>query len=189
MSNLRFGPEIGVGKKKESAPVVAPWLSRIQAIAEDLEHLPEVNGTKTLVHRGDARDVIELLEPNSIDAVFTSPPYPNEKDYTRTTRLETVLLGFVKDKTDLRALKKSLVKSNTRSVYKAGDDDSWIENHAEIQRIAGEIEERRIELGKTSDFERLYHRVTKLYFGGMARHLAALPEGLAAGSTTRLWVP
>ncbi|WP_207787806.1 DNA methyltransferase [Candidatus Thiosymbion oneisti] len=182
ISNLRFGPEIGVGKKKEDAPVVAPWLSRIQAIAEDLEHLPEVNGASTMVHRGDARDVIELLKPNSIDAVFTSPPYPNEKDYTRTTRLETVLLGFVKDKVDLRALKKSLVRSNTRSVYKADDDDAWIENHAEIQRIAGEIEERRIELGKTSGFERLYHRVTKLYFGGMARHLAVLRKALRPGA-------
>jgi len=128
MSNLRFGPEIGVGKKKEDAPVVTSWLSRIQAIAEDLEHLPEVNGASTMVHRSDARDVIELLEPNSIDAAFTSPPYPNEKDYTRTTRLETVLLGFVKDKMDLRALKKFLIRSNTRSVYKADDD---YEDHRE----------------------------------------------------------
>ena len=79
-------------------------------------------------------------------------------------------------------MKKSLVRSNTRSVYKADDDDSWIENHAEIQRIAGEIEERRIELGKTSGFERLYHRVTKLYFGGMARHLAALRKALRPGA-------
>ncbi len=149
---------------------------------EDLKHLPEVNCARTVAQRGDARDIIELLEPHSIDAVFTSPPYPNEKDYTRTTRLEMVLLGFVKDKTDLRALKKSLVRSNTRSVYKADDDDSWIENHAEIQRIAREIEERRIELDKTSGFERLYHRVTKLYFGGMARYLAALRKALRPGA-------
>lgn len=182
ISNLRFGPEIGIGKKKADAPVVTPWLNGIRAIAEDLEHLPEVNGAGTRVHLGDARDVIELLEPNSIDAVFTSPPYPNEKDYTRTTRLETVLLGFVKDKPDLRALKKSLVRSNTRSVYKADNDDAWIENHAQIHRIARAIEERRLELGKTSGFERLYHRVTKLYFGGMARHLAALRQALRPGA-------
>ena len=34
------------------------------------------------------------------DAVITSPPYPNEKDYTRTTRLESVLLGFIRTKQD-----------------------------------------------------------------------------------------
>ncbi len=182
ISNLRFGPEIGVGKKKEDSPVVAPWLRQVQTIVEDLGDLPEVNGTRTAVHCGDARDVIKMLKPNSIDAVFTSPPYPNEKDYTRTTRLETVFLGFVKNKMDLRTLKKSLVRSNTRSVYKTDDDDSWIQQHSQIQRIAREIEERRIDLGKTSGFERQYHRVTKLYFGGMARHLAALRKVLRPGA-------
>jgi hypothetical protein len=43
-----------------------------------------------------------------------------------------------------------------------------------IQLLAAAIEARRLELGKTSGFERLYRRVTKLCFGGMARHLAAL---------------
>jgi len=106
--------------------------------------------------------------------VITSPPYPNEKDYTRITRLESVVLGFIRTKADLQALKKGLIRSNTRNVYKADDDDQWIKEHPEIERIANEIERRRIELGKTSGFEKLYARVTKLYFGGMARHLAAL---------------
>ena len=75
------------------------------------------------VRLGDARDAGTLLEPNSIDAVITSPPYPNEKDYTRTTRLESVLLGFINNKMELRALKQELVRSNTRGVYRADRDD------------------------------------------------------------------
>src|SRR5208282_4710519 len=55
-------------------------------------------------------------------------------------------------------------------------------NHVEIQRIADEIERRRIELGKTSGFERMYARVTRLYFGGMARHLADLRKVLRPGA-------
>src|SRR5208282_6809588 len=55
-------------------------------------------------------------------------------------------------------------------------------NHVEIQRIADEIERRRIELGKTSGFERMYARVTRLYFGGMARHLASLRTILRPGA-------
>jgi hypothetical protein len=106
--------------------------------------------------------------------VFTSPPYPNEKDYTRTTRLESVLLGFINNKEELRRLKKGLLRSNTRNVYKGDNDDIWIYEHKEIQRLADTIEKRRIELGKTSGFEKLYSKVTKLYFGGMARHLAEL---------------
>ncbi|MFZ0819415.1 MAG: hypothetical protein WAM91_05055 [Candidatus Acidiferrales bacterium] len=123
-----------------------------------------------------------LIEPHSIDAVITSPPYPNEKDYTRTTRLESVLLGFIKDKRELRALKENLVRSNTRGVFKADRDDEHVGHHPDIQRIAREIEERRLALGKTSGFERLYPRVTKLYFGGMLRHLSALRQFLRPGA-------
>ncbi|HEY8477963.1 MAG TPA: DNA methyltransferase, partial [Chloroflexota bacterium] len=113
---------------------------------------------------------------------ITSPPYPNEKDYTRATRLESVILGFIRHRDDLRALKQHLVRSNTRNVYKADDDDRWIADHPEIERLAQAIEARRIELGKTSGFERLYARVTRLYFGGMARHLAELRPCLRSGA-------
>jgi hypothetical protein len=134
------------------------------------------------VHLADSRQLRAVLEPQSVDGVITSPPYPNEKDYTRTTRLESVLLGFIENRADLRALKQGLLRSNTRGVYKADDDDQWIAEHAEIQRIADAIEARRIELGKTSGFERLYGRVTRLYFGGMARHLAELRTILRPGA-------
>jgi DNA modification methylase len=130
----------------------------------------------------DSRFVEKILTPNSIDAVITSPPYPNEKDYTRITRLESVIFGFIETKSDLRLLKKGLIRSNTRNVYKEDDDDKWIENYPEIGIIADEIEKRRIELGKTSGFEKLYSKVTRLYFGGMARHLASLRPILRPGA-------
>ena len=67
-------------------------------------------------------------------------------------------------------------------MYKGDDDDRWASGYPEVQRIAEAIEARRIELGKTSGFERLYGRVTKLYFGGMARHLADLRRVLRPGA-------
>jgi hypothetical protein len=67
-------------------------------------------------------------------------------------------------------------------VYRNDDDDGWVVDHPEIQRIAAAIEARRIELGKTSGFERMYARVTKLYFGGMVRHLADLRHILRPGA-------
>ena len=78
--------------------------------------------------------------------------------------------------------KKSLIRSNTRGVYKEDADDEWIANHTEIKRIADSIEARRKVLGKTSGFENLYGRVTRLYFGGMARHLAELRKVLRPGA-------
>lgn len=182
ISNLRFGPEVGLGSIKKDAPVIAPWLSNVKKIASDLEELRSREFPDCIVHHADARSMQQLLRPNSIDAVITSPPYPNEKDYTRTTRLETVLLGFVNNLSEMRALKRSLVKSNTRGVYKSDIDDEWISEHLAIQNIAGEIERRRIEMGKTSGFERLYARVTKLYFGGMAKHLSDLRFALKPGA-------
>jgi hypothetical protein len=75
-----------------------------------------------------------------------------------------------------------LVRSNTRNVYKGDRDDETVAENAEVQRIAAAIERRRKELGKTSGFERLYARVTKLYFGGMARHLSDLRDILRRGA-------
>lgn len=182
ISNLHFGPEVGVHRtKKTDAPVIENWLAEIQAIATDLRQAPNYE-TPTTIYRADSRQLKNVLNPHSIDAVLTSPPYPNEKDYTRTTRLESVLLGFVSNKEDLRVLKKGLLRSNTRNVYKGDDDDAWVAEHGKIQSLATEIERRRVALGKTSGFEKLYGKVTRLYFGGMARHLAELRPFLKPGA-------
>ena len=58
------------------------------------------------------------------------------------------------------------------------DDDRIVSEIPKIQILADNIERERIRLGKTSGFERLYARVTKLYFGGMARHLSELRHAL-----------
>jgi DNA modification methylase len=182
ISNLHFGPEVGVGKPKVDIPVVASWLCEIERIANDLRLVRNKSFPNSRVYLGDARNVSSIIEPNSVDAVITSPPYPNEKDYTRTTRLESVVLGFIKSKAELREMKKSFIRSNTRGVYKGDEDDKYVEGHPEIQHIAESIEKRRKELGKDSGFERLYGKVTKLYFGGMARHLAELRSILRPGA-------
>ena len=182
IGNLHFGPEVGVGKIREDAPVLGPWLDWVRRMADDLAALQAQSATEATVHLADSRAAEELLEPSSIDAVITSPPYPNEKDYTRTTRLESVLLGLIRSKQELRGLKQGLVRSNTRSVYKADADDALVAEHEGIQSIARRIEQRRIEQGKTSGFERQYARVTKLYFGGMVRHLSGLRSRLRPGA-------
>lgn len=182
ISNLHFGPEVGVRRHKLlDAPVVECWLAAVDRMAVDLRVVDRKAPPATIFH-ADARQLGELLQPRSIDAVFTSPPYPNEKDYTRATRLESVVLGFMHNKADLRAVKKRLLRSNSRNVYKDDDDDRWIAANAEIQALAATIEQRRIDLGKTSGFEKMYARVTRHYFGGMARHLAELRPFLKPGA-------
>ena len=181
-SNLHFGPEVGVGPAKSDAPVIQSWVNSVSVMADDLRKLSRGAKTPAFVHCGDSRRISNFLQPKSVDAVITSPPYPNEKDYTRTTRLESVLLGFIHNKQDLRAIKQNLIRSNTRNVFQNDTDDLPVAEHPEISRIADAIEKRRNELHKTSGFERLYARVTKLYFGGMATHLSDLRTVLRPGA-------
>ncbi len=182
ISNLRFGPEIGVGKLKADAPVLGPWLDALEMMVCDLQEVRMLPFTPATVHKADARAMQSRLKPRSIDAVITSPPYPNEKDYSRTTRLESVLLGFLSSRADLRRQKQQFIRSNTRSVYKADSDHSWVANIPRIQALADSIEQRRLELRKTSGFERQYAKVVRLYFGGMARHLSDLRTLLRPGA-------
>ena len=93
-SNLHFGPEVGVGKPKSDAPVIASWLSAVEKMANDLRYVADKPHANSHAYLADARRINEALPPESIDAVITSPPYPNEKDYTRITRLEFSCFGF-----------------------------------------------------------------------------------------------
>jgi len=120
----------------------------------------------------DARELTQV--PSGISAVITSPPYPNEKDYTRTTRVESILLRLVTDRASLREVKDLLLRSNTRNIFVDDTDGEEVKGFTSIRRVCEEIEKRRIELQKDSGFERLYHKVVSHYFGGMRRHLRAL---------------
>ncbi|MBP8973944.1 MAG: DNA methyltransferase [Anaerolineae bacterium] len=181
-SNLKFGPEVGINRKpREDADVVGCWMGRVRQMAADLRTLPDRSYRPVTLFHGDARNALPF-EKSSVDFVITSPPYPNEKDYTRTTRLESVVLGFINSRQELQAIKKKLLRSNTRNVYVDDQDDRWVRQFASIQQLAGQIEAKRLELGKTSGFERLYHRVVSLYFGGMYRHLEALKYVLSPGA-------
>ncbi|WP_204139968.1 DNA methyltransferase [Halomicronema sp. CCY15110] len=182
-SNLKFGPEVGIRRRKrEDVAVLDCWQAKVAKMMQDLADYRDFVTVSAECHRGDARSLRSLLEPQSIDAIITSPPYPNEKDYTRTTRLESVLLGFLQNKQDLRAFKQALIRSNTRNVYKVDDDDRVLTAESPVTYLADAIEARRLELQKTSGFERLYHRVTSLYFGGMKRHFQALQPALKPGA-------
>ena len=92
------------------------------------------------------------------------------------------MLGLLSSKEDLRNLKSNLLRSNTRNVFFKDDDDSYIQDIPSISLLADSIELMRLKLGKTSGFERLYHRVTRLYFGGMYRHFVSLFPNLRPGA-------
>jgi len=172
--NFAFGPEIYRTKQKPDYDVLGHYVRQLDLMFRDLA-LVQANSQKegaACVFCRDARDC-SFLE-SSIDAVITSPPYPNEKDYTRTTRVEAVLLGMITSRESLRTVKEWLVRSNTRNVFVGDDDSKEVAGFDSIQNVCQAIEQRRVDLCKTSGFERLYHKVVAHYFGGMRRHLRTL---------------
>jgi hypothetical protein len=183
--NVGFGPEVYRLPPRDDADVLSAFAATVTRMGSDLQAIRAKQLRPfplAYVFKDDARTLSSLESCPAIGIVITSPPYPNEKDYTRSTRLESVLLGLITTKEDLRALKSSLLRSNTRNVFVGDDDDAFIKDIPSVVRVAEEIEEKRLRLGKTSGFERLYHRVTRLYFGGMYRHLAALLPKLRPGA-------
>ncbi len=183
-SNLKFGPEVGISrKKKECVDVVEIWLSEIEKMKADLEQWKQYSSTLADISLGDARNIPKTDYAGKVDCVITSPPYPNEKDYSRTTRLESVILGFINTKDDLRKIKKGFIRSNSKNVYRSDTDAQYVCRIESINKLSSEIEHRRLELGKTSGFEKLYASVVKQYFGGMAKHLSELKPYLRNGAS------
>ena len=179
--NVRFGPEVYRTKSKEDAPVLEHFSEKVRVMANDLRTLRRLDLPPTNVLSGDARQ-LESVPENCVSIVITSPPYPNEKDYTRTTRLESVLLDLVRDKTHLRQMKKLLLRSNTRNVFHDDSDAEFVTRFPRVLEVAQRVEDRRVALRKTSGFERLYAKVVLHYFGGMYRHLSNLWSKLRPGA-------
>lgn len=181
--NFAFGPEIYRTKAKPDYDVLGHFARHThQMIAE----LSKINSAipcpaRCEVFRADARTLDGL--PDDISAVITSPPYPNEKDYTRTTRVESIIVGLLRDRQNLREVKESLLRSNTRNIFVDDSDSDEVKEFKSIQSVCQQIERRRVELEKDSGFERLYHKVVSHYFGGMRRHLRALRPKLRDGAS------
>jgi len=172
--NFAFGPEIYRTKPKPDYNVLGHFARHGDLMIQELSAV-QTRGLGRVPCRVFTDDARELgLIPDGISGVITSPPYPNEKDYTRTTRVESILLRLVTDKASLRQLKESLLRSNTRNVFVHDNDGEEVAEFASIRNVCRTIEARRIELQKDSGFERLYHKVVAHYFGGMRRHLRVL---------------
>ena len=180
--NFAFGPEIYRTKPKDDYDVLGHFVRQADLMISDVDELHDstFESTPAIVHFDDARELTAV--PTGISAVITSPPYPNEKDYTRTTRVESLLLKLFSNRADLRMVKEKLLRSNTRNIFVSDKDGREVDQFESIRRVCDAIEARRKELEKTSGFEKLYHKVVSHYFGGMRRHFRSLRQKLRVGS-------
>jgi len=92
----------------------AVW-DRWQTIADDVAFLQATIPTATTarVVRGDGRRPTTAgILPESIDVIITSPPYPNNIDYTEVYKLELWLLGMVSTSQEFLTLRQGTFRSH-----------------------------------------------------------------------------
>src|ERR1700674_151829 len=185
-SNVRFGPELYCGPPHEDCDVLAGFIDRVETMAFDLGVVKKMpnRGTAQVVY-GDSRECRSVVPEHRkpFSAVICSPPYPAEHDYTRNARLELAFLEAVTDRETLRDIKKGMIRSHTKGIYKDDRDDKFVANNKAIKSLVAELE--KVVAGKKYGFARLYPKVVQEYFGGMKRHLLSLrsllrPDGLCA---------
>jgi hypothetical protein len=185
-ANVKFGPELYCGPAKKDVDVRSCFLRRVDAMCADLTVARSAPHAEARVLAGDARrcdEVIESAGVTRISAIICSPPYPTEHDYTRNSRLELAFLEMVTNRSALREVKKEMVRSHTKGIYKTDEDAAELENHPTIAQITADIDVRAKE--KTHGFARLYSTVVREYFGGMQKHFRRVypilrPGGLCA---------
>jgi hypothetical protein len=195
-SNMRFGPEIGLKKTHaHDNDVFATFQKKIDRMVDDLKQMPPDSRLgKSVVRTGDSREMNEVLKQAAPRSqyqrrhIITSPPYPQDHDYTRSVRVESVLLGFARDMKDFRKLKERMVRSSTRSVYSSDNDASYVREFHDVSDLATEIDRRVKETGGTSGFEKLYSKLVREYFGGMYRFLTQAYEAVGQEGTVTLLV-
>lgn len=105
----------------------------------------------------------KYLKPESIDFIITSPPYPNDLEYTRQTRLELYLLGFVKSMADVQQIKRKMVKSSTKLIFRESDSEKYVMKFDDVKIVSDKIYEQTKD--KNWGFD--YPRMVREYFGDM----------------------
>jgi hypothetical protein len=186
IGNMKFGPQIYRGPSKEDVDPLPLFWNRVKAIAEDLR---AETGRKSFpvptVLLGDARTLRPVLRKHygdripGFDHVICSPPYPTEHDYTRHTRLELAFMESVATVECLRGIKRAMIRSHTKGIYKGDKDQLRTRRLRSVEKIAGEVE--LAIKGKESGFEKLYPTVVRSYFGGMKRHFGSLFRLMKSG--------
>lgn len=167
-SNVRYGPGFGVIKPKDDVDVLRLFRDKINLMIADLESVSDTSKlTPSRVIKGDTREISKYFEPDSVDLMITSPPYPGDHEYTKHTRLELIAMGYAQNVEEFRTIKKRMLRGSTTNIYHEDDDKKHIKDIQSIQKITSLINERLIHDGATSGFEKLYTKLVWEYFGGM----------------------
>lgn len=143
-------------------------LEKWRQIASDVRFMQQLAPQASMpeVLCGDGRQPkAHGIVSNSVDIVLTSPPYPNNIDYSEVYKLELWLLGFVGSSTEFLRLRKATFRSHpTAADVELNDDLRDALSKGMLRQVLGPIIQRtksspekyryRVIIGYVSDFWR-----------------------------------
>lgn len=160
-SNMALRPNICYrAKPVVDFPVKKEFGTRVRRMIDDLRELDSRNKISTTAQLGDARSV----GPSKADGIFTSPPYPNDMEYVHQTRLELALLSYVSDRKELTILKKSMISSSVKLVYR---ENEWQKNLGLEVEAVSEVYGKLKETLEGKNWGWNAADMAAQYFGGM----------------------
>lgn len=163
---------------RQKEPFFDTFCKKIIQVYNDLKTIQRFNSYgSTKVFNKSSLTISSFIEEDSVDFVITSPPYPNDLEYTRQTRLELYLLDFVKSMDDVQKIKKTMIKGSTKLIYKDDNFSKYVSNFESIQKIADQIKSALSDRNWGFD----YPRMIREYFGGMYICLKELYKVLKRG--------
>lgn len=146
-------PYIAPGKPKTSSPDVFQGLrDQLYLMAGDIVTIARnsVGGAKTRLIEGDARVRHDLIDSDSVDLSFTSPPYLNNYDYADRTRLETYFWGEAKTWSDItKNVRTRLIMSATTQANRGDFDEAQpliADLHSVVPQMTHELKSKITEL-------------------------------------------
>jgi len=140
------------------------FAAKVMQVYNDLKLIQKYNSygetkliTDTCLNAG------KYIKSQSIDFMITSPPYPNDLEYTRQTRLEMYLLDFVKNMDEVQQIKRKMVKGSTKLIFKESNSSKEIAKFNSITKVTENIYEQL----KNKNWGFDYPRMVSEYFGDM----------------------
>ena len=96
------------------------------------------------VLRGDGRMLSDCgVNDESVDLILTSPPYPNNIDYSEVYKLELWLMGFINDGAEFLRLRKSTFRSHpTASVPEPSREFLQHLEHGRLEKLLNPLTQR-----------------------------------------------
>ncbi|MGI6370074.1 MAG: site-specific DNA-methyltransferase [Ignavibacteria bacterium] len=131
----------------------------------DLQKINNVSSqfNETKIINDSCLNAGEYIKKDSVDFIITSPPYPNDLEYTRQTRLEMYMLDFVRNMNDVQKIKRIMVKGSTKLIYKESNSEKYIKKFDSVFKVSNEIYAQTKD--KNWGFD--YPRMVREYFGDM----------------------